>query len=412
MNNIIEISDLGKCYFIGHTAQTRTLRESFSSLFRRERREEFWALRHFSLDIRPGDRVGVIGGNGSGKSTLLKMLSRITTPSEGRACINGSLSSLLEVGTGFHPELTGRENIFLNGAVLGVSRADLRARFDRIVGFAGVEKFIDTPVKRYSSGMFVRLAFSLAAHLDSEILLLDEVLSVGDAEFQERCLDKMREITSQQGRTIIFVSHNMMAVRSLCNRAVVLKNGSVISDSDDVDSCIAQHLRERAPGESPVCRWTAGADTFRHPAFTPLEMSISPADGGEFPSVLSTGDAYRIELRYEISVPHPGLIFDFAVSSGGALLFSASPWECSEHDYHIAPGEHRLAWILPGGLLNTLNYRIALRVSAPGAGGFSRPEAGLPVLHLPIGIRSYRSMHGRIADRRLLHPEVRWEFYE
>ena len=412
MNNIIEISDLGKSYFIGHAAQARTLRESFSSLFRRERREEFWALRHFSFDIAPGDRLGVIGGNGSGKSTLLKMLSRITTPTEGRARINGTLSSLLEVGTGFHPELTGRENIFLNGAVMGISRSDLRARFDRIVGFAGVEKFVDTPIKRYSSGMFVRLAFSLAAHLDSEILLLDEVLSVGDAEFQERCLDKMREITTQQGRTIIFVSHNMMAVRSLCNRAVVLKNGSVISDSDDVDRCIAQHLREREPGADPVWRWSAGADTFRHPAFTPLEMSITPADGGKLPTALSTADAYRIELRYEVRNPHPGLIFDFAVSSGGALLFSASPWECADKDYHIAPGEHRLAWILPGGLLNALNYRIALRASAPGAGGFRKPESGLPELQLPIGVRSYKSLHGRIADRRLLHPELRWEFYE
>ena len=381
-------------------------------MFRRERREEFWALRHFSLDIERGDRLGVIGGNGSGKSTLLKILSRITTPSEGSARISGTLSSLLEVGTGFHPELTGRENIFLNGAVMGVPRAELRARFDRIVEFAGVEKFIDTPVKRYSSGMFVRLAFSLAAHLDSEILLLDEVLSVGDSEFQERCLDKMLEITSQEGRTIIFVSHNMMAVRSLCNRAVVLKNGSAISPTDDVDQCIALHLRERAPGEKPVWQWSADENSFRHPAFTPLGMSISPAGGGEFPAALSTDDAYRIELRYEVRNPHPGLIFDFAVSSGGALLFSASPWECVDKEYRIAPGEHRLAWILPGGLLNTSNYRIALRASAPGAGGFRKPESGLPVLQLPISIRSYKSVHGRVADRRLLHPELRWEFYE
>ena len=412
MKNIIEISDLGKRYFIGHAAKTRTLRESVSSWFRRERREEFWALRHFSLDIERGDRIGVIGGNGSGKSTLLKMLSCITTPTEGRACIRGTLSSLLEVGTGFHPELTGRENIFLNGAVMGVPRSDLRARFDRIVEFAGVEKFIDTPVKRYSSGMFVRLAFSLAAHLDSEILLLDEVLSVGDSEFQERCLDKMHEITSREGRTIIFVSHNMLAVRSLCNRAVVLESGSVISETDDVDKCIALHLRERDPGGKTVQQWSADDKSFRHPAFTPLSMSISPVGGGKLSSALSTDDAYRVELCYEVVKPHPGLIFDFAVSSGGALLFSASPWECADKDYHVTPGKHRLAWILPGNLLNTLNYRIALRASAFGAGGFRKPESGLPVLQLPICIRAYRSVYGRIADRRLMHPELEWEFYE
>ena len=412
MKSVIEISDLGKRYFIGHAAQSLTLRESLSSLFRCERREEFWALRHLSFDIRRGDRVGVIGGNGSGKSTLLKILSRITAASEGRAVIRGTLSSLLEVGTGFHPELTGRENIFLNGAVMGVPRTELRARFDRIVEFAGVEKFIDTPVKRYSSGMFVRLAFALAAHLDSEILLLDEVLSVGDSEFQERCLDKMREITTLEGRTIIFVSHNMAAVRSLCNRAVVLKNGSAISTSDDVDQCIARYLSERDAAGRPVFKWCAGLESFRHPAFTPLSMSVSPAGGGECPSALSTGDAYRIELCYEVRKVHPGLLFDFAVSSGGTLLFSASPWECSERDFHITPGEHRLSWILPGGLLNTQDYRVALRASAPGAGGFRSPEAGLPVLHLPISIRSYRSVHGRVADRRLLHPELRWEFYE
>ena len=408
MKNVIEISDLGKRYFIGHAAQTRGL----PSFFRRERREEFWALRHFSLDIGRGDRIGIIGGNGSGKSTLLKILSRITAPTEGRVRIDGTLSSLLEVGTGFHPELTGRENIFLNGAVMGVPRADLRSRFDRIVEFAGVENFVDTPVKRYSSGMFVRLAFSLAAHLDSEILLMDEVLSVGDADFQERCLDKMREITMHEGRTILFVSHNMMAVRSLCNRAVVLKKGAVISGTDDVDECIALHLRERDPGEKPVWQWVADETTFRHPAFTPLGMSVAPAGGGELPPGLSTGDAYRIELRYKVGKMHPGLIFDFAVSSGGALLFSASPWECAGAGYKVTPGEHRLAWILPGGLLNTLNYRIALRAAAPGAGGFRRPESGLPVLYLPIGIRSYPSVHGRIADRRLLHPDLKWEFYE
>ena len=215
MKTVIKIEKLGKQYTLSTTPPASTLRETLSGMFdwHRRREERFWALRNFSLNIHRGDRIGIIGGNGSGKSTLLKILSRITPATEGRVKLLGRVSSMLEVGTGFHPELSGRENVFLNGAVLGMSRAEIRARFDEIVAFSGVEKFIDMPVKRYSSGMYVRLAFAVAAHLNSELLLLDEVLAVGDAEFQARCLDKMRSITSDEGRTIIFVSHNMVADR-------------------------------------------------------------------------------------------------------------------------------------------------------------------------------------------------------
>ena len=412
MKSIIEISDLGKRYLIGHSPRAGTLCEAITHWGKRESYEEFWALRHLSLEIAPGDRVGVIGSNGSGKSTLLKILSRITTASEGRAVIRGGVSSLLEVGTGFHPELTGRENIFLNGAVLGVPRSAIRERFDEIVSFAGVEKFIDTPVKRYSSGMFVRLAFSLAAHLNSEILLLDEVLAVGDAEFQERCLAKIRELTSGEGRTVIFVSHNMMAVRSLCNRAVVLKNGTAAAASDDVDACIGLYLRERGVSGTGVFEWRRGDGDFRHTAFTPVAMTVSRVVGGALTGALTTGDAYRVDFSFNVEEPHPGLIFDFAVSTGGALLFSASPWECPERDYRVRRGENHLSWIIPGGFLNTLNYHIAVRASALGAGGFRMPEKGLPVLDLPVSVRSYKTMHGHAADRRLLHPELRWEFHD
>jgi lipopolysaccharide transport system ATP-binding protein len=190
--------------------------------------EEFWALKTISFEVRRGDVVGVIGRNGAGKSTLLKVLSRITEPSEGRVCINGRVASLLEVGTGFHPELTGRENIYLNGAILGMTRAEIKAKFDEIVAFANVENFLDTPVKRYSSGMYVRLAFAVAAHLEPEILLVDEVLAVGDAEFQKKCLGKISEV-AKYGRTVLFVSHNMGSVASLCKTAVLLEGGRIIA---------------------------------------------------------------------------------------------------------------------------------------------------------------------------------------
>lgn len=193
--------------------------------------EEFWALKDVSFEIRRGERVGIIGRNGAGKSTLLKILSRITEPSTGRVEIRGRVASLLEVGTGFHPELTGRENIYLNGAILGMTRREIRSKFDEIVDFAEVEKFLDTPVKRYSSGMYVRLAFAVAAHLEPEILVVDEVLAVGDASFQKKCLGKM-ETVSGQGRTLLFVSHNMAAINKLCSRAFLLKSGRITQDSD------------------------------------------------------------------------------------------------------------------------------------------------------------------------------------
>jgi lipopolysaccharide transport system ATP-binding protein len=198
--------------------------------------EDFWALRDVSFEVQRGEVVGIIGRNGAGKSTLLKILSRITEPTEGRVRIRGRVASLLEVGTGFHPELTGRENIFLNGAILGMSRAEITAKFDEIVAFAETEKFLDTPVKRYSSGMYVRLAFAVAAHLEPEILVVDEVLAVGDAEFQKKCLGKMESVSKKEGRTILFVSHQMGGVRALCSKGIFLRNGSVamIGSVDDV----------------------------------------------------------------------------------------------------------------------------------------------------------------------------------
>jgi lipopolysaccharide transport system ATP-binding protein len=228
----IKVENLGKSYRLGALG-TASLKRDFMAIFGKgqnkeeDEREILWALKNVSFDIKKGDAVGIVGKNGAGKSTLLKLLSRTTAPSTGSIKVNGKISSLLEVGTGFHPELTGRENIFLNGAIMGMSKRDIKARFDEIVEFSGVSRFIDTPVKRYSSGMYVRLAFAVAAHLETEIMIIDEVLAVGDVDFQKKCLGKMREVTGNEGRTVLFVSHNMASVKALCNHGLFLEKGSL-----------------------------------------------------------------------------------------------------------------------------------------------------------------------------------------
>lgn len=252
---VIRVEHLGKCYRLGaHNVTYNTLRDRLAGIFQRKSQAhsgiatEHWAVNDVSFTVEQGEVVGLIGRNGAGKSTLLKILSRITTPTRGQAVLLGRLASLLEVGTGFHPELTGRENIFLNGAILGMSRAEVRSHFDEIVAFSQIEKFLDTQVKYYSSGMYVRLAFAVAAHLNPEILIVDEVLAVGDHEFQKRCLGRMRDV-AKSGRTILFVSHSMPAVESLCSRAILLSGGRVEADGRPRD-VISAYL---VPAKSDSC---------------------------------------------------------------------------------------------------------------------------------------------------------------
>jgi lipopolysaccharide transport system ATP-binding protein len=245
----IKVENLSKRYIISHHAglsSNRSLRETIGNAAKsigkrfvanrkqiaNPSREEFWALNDISFEIKQGERVGIIGRNGAGKSTLLKILSRVTEPSHGKISIRGRVASLLEVGTGFHQELSGRENIYLNGAILGMGKEEIKRKFDEIVAFAEVEKFLDTPVKRYSSGMYVRLAFAVAAHLEPEILIVDEVLAVGDAQFQKKCLGKMEDVSTKDGRTVIFVSHQMSAVEALCSRGILLQSGKLLLDSN------------------------------------------------------------------------------------------------------------------------------------------------------------------------------------
>jgi lipopolysaccharide transport system ATP-binding protein len=266
MSVVIEVEHLSKRYWLHHQSRPRyqSLRDDIAGWARASIRafkrlgrragadprstvEEFWALRDVSFRVEQGDVIGIIGRNGAGKSTVLKILSRITEPTEGRVAITGRVASLLEVGTGFHPELTGRENVFLNGAILGMRRAEIRKKFDEIVAFAEVEKFLDTPVKRYSSGMYVRLAFAVAAHMEPEILVVDEVLAVGDARFQEKCLGKMRDVSKKEGRTVIFVSHQMGTMRQLCNRGILLVRGE-IGAVGPVDQVIAKYMDANLEG--------------------------------------------------------------------------------------------------------------------------------------------------------------------
>ena len=263
MSFAIKIENLSKKYTIRHGASTGSLKELVEHVRRRAASliapkksyssidpfevtfEEYWALKDISLKIPKGAKLGVMGRNGAGKSTLLKILSQITAPTSGRVLINGNISSLLEVGTGFHPELSGRENVFLNGAILGMSRAQIQNKFDEIVNFSEIEQFIDTPVKRYSSGMHVRLAFAVASHLEPDILILDEVLAVGDVPFQKKCLKKMEQI-SNSGATIVFVNHGAEAIKQFCNQAIVLDKGRIILDTKDIDSAITLYSKEPA----------------------------------------------------------------------------------------------------------------------------------------------------------------------
>lgn len=334
---VIRAEGLGKKYVIGHQSAERvpTLRDAISRTaanFARTSRdllrgnpliagdevEEFWALRDINFEIGRGEVVGVIGHNGAGKSTLLKILSRITEPSEGRLEIRGRVASLLEVGTGFHPELSGRENIFLNSAILGMSRAEIRRKFDEIVAFAETEKFLDTPVKRYSSGMYVRLAFAVAAHIEPEILIIDEVLAVGDADFQQKCLGKMHDVAAE-GRTVLFVSHNMPAVLGLCSRAMLLSEGK---------------LAYTGSASSVVDRYYSG--TQQRDASLDLSSNARVGSLGndvriasiQIPPMVAHNAQLRVQAVIEARVPRSGLVFGvgFNARSGQRVLSSDSDY--------------------------------------------------------------------------------------
>jgi len=401
----IRVDTVSKRYVIGAAARAQSFREMLGGLalapLRRLRAlggagaptETLWALRDVSFEVAQGSIVGIIGANGAGKSTLLKVLSRITEPTAGRIEYRGRLATLLEVGTGFHPELTGRENVFLNGAILGMTRAEIRQRFDAIVAFAGVARFLDTPVKRYSSGMYVRLAFSVAAHLDPDILVVDEVLSVGDAEFQKKCLSKMGEV-ARGGRTVLFVSHNLDAVQRLCHEALYLKAGR-IAFRGPVDEAVGRYLNRgralsgAAPLEDVDERWGSGRVRI-------TGVAIERPDGSRA-NVLMAGETYRFLIHHRrIGGGEPIDDMQFSIELAdvrGATVwmvssmfthqcFAAAPGDatvqCVVTDFGLAPGEYSLTLYLgrrSGETLDCLNH--ALSVTVAGGDFFGSGHAGL-----------------------------------
>jgi lipopolysaccharide transport system ATP-binding protein len=356
MSVAIVTEELSKSYRIGemHGAYG-TLRESLTAAIRRLGRrheshhhEEIWALRDVSLEVQEGEVLGVIGRNGAGKSTLLRILTRITTPTSGRAEIRGRVGSLLEVGTGFHPELTGRENVFLNGSVLGMKQREIQGKFTEIVEFSGVEQFIDTPVKRYSSGMSVRLAFAVAAHLEPEILLVDEVLAVGDAEFQRRCLGRMEDL-SHSGRTVLFVSHQMQAVSQLCDRAIWLDKGQTVRDGPST-SVVAEYLQSGL-GAGSSREWP-DLDTAPGDRIVRLRSARVVQDGEETPAA-DVRSPIGIEIGFSVLVGSEIPIFPKVkvVDQRGDVAFNAMDTSPRWHE-PTAPGDYvATAWI-PGNLLN------------------------------------------------------------
>ncbi len=398
---IITVENLGKCYSLRTpSARSGLLRDSLGSLLRNPLQalrgpapgapganEDFWAVRGLSFTVQPGEVVGIIGRNGAGKSTLLKMLSRITDPSAGRITLRGRVASLLEVGTGFHPDLSGRENIFLNGAILGMTRGEIRRRLDEIVAFAEVEKFLDTPVKRYSSGMYVRLAFAVAAHLDPEILIIDEVLAVGDAAFQRKCLAKLQSATRDEGRTILFVSHNLASVRQLCSRALVLQSGQLVADAAPAEA-IAHYMSLLPRGrEGGAYRHIAGDGRAR---ITTLRLN---APGGTEP-LYAIFEPIRFEMEFEVK-PDAGALEFF-------LLIYGEDGECLASSFQRDTGD----FLRPAGA----NGKISVSFKNPflpgrylvSAGIFDRSRQFLDWIEFAEGFQVESGfVDGRAFDSRL-----------
>lgn len=370
MSNLaIRVEKLGKQYRIGTLANQRyqTLRDTLTSVFDRSRREPrgaIWALKDISFEVEQGQVLGIVGRNGAGKSTLLKILSRVTDPTEGYGEIRGRVGSLLEVGTGFHPELTGRENIYLNGAILGMRRSEIQRKFDEIVEFSEVGPFIDTPVKRYSSGMYLRLAFAVAAHLEPEILVVDEVLAVGDAEFQRKCLGKMSDV-AQQGRTVLFVSHNMSAILRLTQETLVIEKGRLkmrAATPQAVDYYLSQGFSQEGQRI-----WEEDEVPPEAAPFRPIAVRIQDAQGRVSNAVRST-EPFTIEVEYALSSPVTGLrVGLYLMSTRGEFIFTSFDTDDpSRYErYPVRPaGRYVSRCTIPADLLNEGRYAVGINASA------------------------------------------------
>ena len=420
----ITVENLSKRYLIGHHAtdgaRYHSLRETLvrtARSFARKTKnlllgapiiegshiEEFWALKDVSFNIHLGDRVGIIGRNGAGKSTLLKILSRITSPTHGRICIKGRMASLLEVGTGFHPELTGRENIYLNSAIMGMSHREIQRKFDEIVDFAEVERFLDTPVKRYSSGMYVRLAFAVAAHIDPEILVVDEVLAVGDASFQKKCLGKMED-AGKEGRTVLFVSHNMSAVRALCKRSIVLESGSVVFQGEVAEG-VAWYLSstESAGGLFRVWKPSeiAPANTF----VQLCSVRLCNAEDALLTSITSDMDIY-VTIEFLVKTDNARAGFTLVVyDDEGSCVFSSINNRDAAYATTLEIGRYRTYCKLPKNFFNNRIYSISLNMFG---NHFSESHMVQEVLRFEVGdSQALRGdYHGGFSG--VIRPDLAW----
>jgi lipopolysaccharide transport system ATP-binding protein len=379
MKPIIEIKGISKKYNITHQrggyialrdvlttilkSPLRFLKQKAKNIAGVGTKEDFWALKDVSVSINQGEVVGIIGSNGAGKSTLLKILTGITPPTEGEIIMHGKVASLLEVGTGFHPELTGRENIFLNGAILGMTKKEIAAKFDEIVAFSGIEKFLDTPVKYYSSGMYVRLAFSVAAHMEPDILLVDEVLAVGDAEFQKKCLGKMEEVTHGKGRTILFVSHNMSAIQQLCQKSIYLKNGRIemVGNTADVIEKYIGNNKSQAITHFPVNKGASAQIS-----------KISICDKNDALSYrISIADPFKIKIEFSVTQELPKLVPSVYFYSQGDLLLVSSETDQSGKYTPYLPGTYTTTVTIPEFLFNVGNYTFSVYIHNPYVEGFT-----------------------------------------
>jgi homopolymeric O-antigen transport system ATP-binding protein len=377
---VIRAEGLGKKYLIGHAIEREPYTALRDVVARGARNawhkagdlarghalvpggtvEEFWALKDVSFDVRRGEVLGIIGRNGAGKSTLLKILSRITEPSAGRVTIRGRVASLLEVGTGFHPELSGRENIYLNGAILGMSRAEIRRKFDEIVAFAEVEKFLDTPVKRYSSGMYVRLAFAIAAHLEPEILVVDEVLAVGDAEFQKKCLGKMDEVSRREGRTVLFVSHNLDAIARICRRGLLLSGGNAVFSGSAAD-VVERYARARLGPSRSLEDFRAP----RSPGENELIAVWTATPQGRLCSTFSQGESIQVGIAVRLK---SGTTRDFALvieNQDTRPLFTTHLTDCSAP--YRGSGDATFFVDIKQPVLRNGEYHVSLASFIPGS---------------------------------------------
>lgn len=428
MSTVISVEKLGKKYLLNHQSQRQpyvALRDVVTDTCRNLGRrlaspffhqysthkaqfstvEEFWALKDVSFEVKHGDRIGIIGRNGAGKSTLLKVLSRITEPTTGRARLKGRVASLLEVGAGFHPELTGRENIFLNGAILGMSKAEIARKFDEIVEFSEIGQFLDTPVKRYSSGMYVRLAFGVAAHLEPEILVVDEVLAVGDAQFQKKCLGKMNEVSTREGRTVLFVSHNLQAIRQLCSRCLLLREGQLVVDATPAQA-IDGYLQSNHSNEEHNIQVRI-ASLPNDPAFRLEAVKIS--QGGGAASPLGNGAPITISVDYQVLQKTTGLrVFLDLVDEEENLLFRTFHDEDADGIVAMQPGRYRSEATIPADILSPTRYQ--LRVLATVFN--DRMCIPYPGLVLPLEIeRTGRSNRAYLGEpvRGKLAPYIPWQ---